>query len=427
MQSLRATERKRRAREGNVAILTALTLTLMIMFVALSFDVGDMHRVKSEVQVAMDSAALAGASRLDGSVTGMTAAKLLADQYAHAHRAYTSAIPLTKSTIEVGRWDFTVTPGVFTKWGGSTDNGVLAQQNAVSIKYDVPSVATPFAALMGKASAPVGAAAVAVGCGSKVAACNFPIVIADCALKPPDATGKCAGYTFINAPDTIDNGGWTDFSTSGLGKPDVFNAIVAACTTNSVAKGGGASCDATLPPKKKGTGCIPNVDATTNECIGQGPAACETAEAGDGSKVKVENGNTAAGAGNPDVCGLVKNILERGVAAVPPKYTYFEVTMPVLKTGLSDVACTPSPPATVFTGTEEIAGFTSFDIYGVQCNGDPAPLYDNDPKKNFPVPPACAAASKVCIYGVERCDKAPVSSLGGGGCFGVGARRRLVQ
>ena len=54
----------RRRLRGNVALLTALMITMLVAFVALSFDVGNLYRVRTETQSGLDAAALAGASRL---------------------------------------------------------------------------------------------------------------------------------------------------------------------------------------------------------------------------------------------------------------------------------------------------------------------------------------------------------------------------
>src|SRR5262245_12795135 len=86
--------RRRRAREGNVAIVTTLMLTVMMGFVALSFDIGNVYRVRTESQSATDSAALAGAAWLDGTSDGITAAKDKAVAFANIHYAYNGNVAI---------------------------------------------------------------------------------------------------------------------------------------------------------------------------------------------------------------------------------------------------------------------------------------------------------------------------------------------
>lgn len=63
----------RRTRErGAVAIVVALSLTLLIGCLALVLDLGRLYIAKAELQNAADAAALAAAHRLDGSAAGVT-------------------------------------------------------------------------------------------------------------------------------------------------------------------------------------------------------------------------------------------------------------------------------------------------------------------------------------------------------------------
>src|SRR5262249_39087145 len=102
-----ASRRARRRREGNVAILTVLMLAMIMGFVALSFDIGNVYGVRTEDQPAVDSAALAGAARLNGLSSGVTGAKDQAVKFANLHYAYDGKVALTNSDVVPGIWDFT--------------------------------------------------------------------------------------------------------------------------------------------------------------------------------------------------------------------------------------------------------------------------------------------------------------------------------
>src|SRR3954471_5495148 len=95
----KGTRPSRRAREGNVAIVTTLMLTVMMGFVALSFDIGNVYRVRTESQSAVDSAALAGASALDGTGAGIDAAKKRAIDFGNLHHSYDGNVALTNGDI----------------------------------------------------------------------------------------------------------------------------------------------------------------------------------------------------------------------------------------------------------------------------------------------------------------------------------------
>ena len=64
----------RRRRRGNVAILTALMLTVLVGFGALAVDLSNKVRVRTESQGAVDAAALAGARELRGTAEAMVTA-----------------------------------------------------------------------------------------------------------------------------------------------------------------------------------------------------------------------------------------------------------------------------------------------------------------------------------------------------------------
>lgn len=98
-------------RRAIVAVWTALTMSLLLGFAALAVDVGYLFMVKSELQNAADSAALAGASALldPGQLSGaISEAELIAlgtdrtEQYAGKNIAGGQLVQLDSSDISIG-------------------------------------------------------------------------------------------------------------------------------------------------------------------------------------------------------------------------------------------------------------------------------------------------------------------------------------
>jgi Flp pilus assembly protein TadG len=377
MRATRATERrKRRAREGNVAMLTALSLATLMMFVALSFDVGNMHRVRSEVQSAMDSAALAGAAALDGTAAGIAAARTQAVAYANAHGAYAGPIVANTSNVVVGQWD--LNSRTFAAWNGATS---VASQNAVRVSYNVAAVTTPFAAVKGQTSAQVGAKATAIGGGPGTLGCGFPLVVPSACLRNINGSNNC-GYCMQFANNNSDTAAWTGFGGNGV--PAIAAAAAAAC----------ASVDA------------------DNNCVGAG--GCTNAAEAGVTSVKLNNGNILS---SQPLCTTLKSLLRRGG---PPgtQPQMFTAEVPVVDSGsASDVSCTGSQ----LSGQKPVVGVTKLDIYGVSCKGGLV-LAPGAPRTNCGTVPAGDY-----IIGFLHCNDTDVSQLGATGFWGVAGRRRLVE
>ena len=94
-----------RRRRGNVLVLTVILMVPLMAIVALAIDIGYLCHVKTELQRAADSAALAGASALfepktslDSSYYALSPQALLARQEA---RRFSNANPCDARTIDV--------------------------------------------------------------------------------------------------------------------------------------------------------------------------------------------------------------------------------------------------------------------------------------------------------------------------------------
>ena len=106
MQSIQALRNHQRSqqRRGAVTVLAAILMVAMLGFVAFGVDVGYMLVVKTQLQVAADSAAMAAAANMAGTQSQMNT---VAQQFAGYHQAGGKAVSLQNSDIEYGLWDST--------------------------------------------------------------------------------------------------------------------------------------------------------------------------------------------------------------------------------------------------------------------------------------------------------------------------------
>lgn len=110
-----AGDSSRHSRRGIAAVLVIVLITVLIGFAALTIDVGYLYNVRGQLQNAVDSAALAGASALPGPA-GEVIARARAS--AHNNRADRNPVDLLDGDIEIGHWD--AVAAEFTSSGGST-------------------------------------------------------------------------------------------------------------------------------------------------------------------------------------------------------------------------------------------------------------------------------------------------------------------
>ena len=97
-------------RRGNIIVLAAFLMTATAGMLAFSIDSGYMLVVKSQLQAAADSAAMAGAMVMGSTQQDPTT---VAQTYGAYHKAGGKTVSLAASDIEYGTWDSTA--GTFTK------------------------------------------------------------------------------------------------------------------------------------------------------------------------------------------------------------------------------------------------------------------------------------------------------------------------
>jgi Mg-chelatase subunit ChlD len=94
--------RKIRERRAAIVVLAAVMLTAIVVLLAMAVDLGYMVLVRSQLQVAADSAALAGASSL---AEGPQAVFSTADRFACYHTSGGYQLFLLQDDVELGFWD----------------------------------------------------------------------------------------------------------------------------------------------------------------------------------------------------------------------------------------------------------------------------------------------------------------------------------
>lgn len=93
---------KRRWRRGTIIVLSAFLMILMLGMVGFSVDLGYILLVKTELQVAADSAALAAGANMSSSKQDL---RTIAKNYTKMHTAGGHKIKIKNSDIEYGIWD----------------------------------------------------------------------------------------------------------------------------------------------------------------------------------------------------------------------------------------------------------------------------------------------------------------------------------
>ncbi len=378
---------------GAVAVLFAIVLVVLLGFSALVVDIGQLFRVRNELQNLADSAAMAGARYIDGTQAGIDRARQRVNEYNELHRANSESLTLAAEDINFGRWHLgdnnVCSPApCFQSFGPAPDSGDLWQINGVQVigRRDAEhSVEMFFASFIGTDRAGVSAEAIAVGAGP-YEECAFPLVVPDCQLRNPAADGSCLWCMYFQDANT-DTAGWTGFAENGgcgTAKTQPINQnIIYSC---------GATGELML-------------DDRCTECNPQ-------AQAGD--TIQVCNGNML---NKNNFCETIQDILLRDGTGTARA---FEVRIPVLESGLDASNCS----AFNFSTTHNITGFATVQIFGALCDNNQDPnIYIDSAMANdcIELPP-----SGKYIAAKLLCDQES-GGLGGGLPNATDSRPRLVR
>lgn len=114
----------RRDRSGVIIVLTAVLLVFLLGMIAFAVDLGFVANVRTELQMAADSAAYAGAGAL---VNGSAAAVSEAQNFYTQNKAGGTTLTSNTATYEVGIWNDV--SRTFTPGGNSQPNAVRVTSN----------------------------------------------------------------------------------------------------------------------------------------------------------------------------------------------------------------------------------------------------------------------------------------------------------
>lgn len=225
----------KRAPRGVTAVIVAICLVMLCAFLALALNIGHLFSVKGELQNAADSAALAGAQDLDGTMLPITSTVSLegavasGTDFGERHATDTgTGVEINTGDVEIGFWD--IQARSFTSFAATAVTADMASCrtssaaqpciNAVRARsYRDPShsssVPIAFGALLGKLTSDVGAEAVAVTGGPCGVRCiGLPIVLPDCGVDPYFGP-PCVGgeYKVLFKNDWTDTAAWADLGS----------------------------------------------------------------------------------------------------------------------------------------------------------------------------------------------------------------------
>lgn len=299
-------------------------LFFLIGFVALVVDGGHFWEVRSELQNAADSAALAGARDLNGTGAQFGVAVASAHNYGLAHKANGADVDVPNQDIVLGNWNFNTRTFAAMQTPAPQVNAVRVTTRRTAATGD--AVATFFAPILGITQQDITAVAVAVG-GSPNSTCGFPLAVPDCSLY--DGSGNLACNSVLRFNNGIsDNVAFTLMSGVTPNTPDIECAMAKTLGYTPCPKKSGCTCDTT---------CL----QTSTES----------------GQIKISNGNNFS----DDMITYIDWAVKRAGGSLL-------VQMPVIRTGIP-VNCGKY----VLSNTETISGYVEMRITGAS-KGPPKEL-----------------------------------------------------
>lgn len=413
---------------GSIIIWAALSLVVLITFLAIVLNAGHLMTARGELQNAVDSAALAGALQLNGNETELTPAETLSDQYGAQHRS--DRYRVAPDDIWLGQWtrfacDAKDTATDFTN-GAYRFCRVTDADAAAAFRINGVYVHAQRAGVEG-------------GAGGG----GLPVFLGG-------ILGRDRGATMTRAADAIAVTGGPCQSTSCLNIPMVIGV---GCLTDTQ---GGAACDPAAPPDSPGPMYQIGLSSTAFRSAGwsifttnppsdsalctflqQDLTTCHELNLNDQievAPVDIGQGNKFNGGCNPPKKS--KGQLPPGVpdknAHVCDWFKQFAssatpIEVPVISsTGSLSEAC----PST-YNGTAYVVGFATFNVLAVYCGGSPPDCVSppgTDYCTNPPVDPATgqaspcpsSIASEKCILTQLVCNHKPGGNGTSTGCAWTG-------
>lgn len=214
---------------GQVLVLVALSLIIILGFAALAIDIGYFHHTKNQLQGSADAAALAAVVKLDGGkTTAQTAARDAAVKLAGLNNAsgstvilwndYTQTLSKDKNDVTVGFWDNNVKTYT-TGTGGGTINAV--QVRARGTQKDPTGFPRIFGRIFDTTKQDIGAEAIAwtVPSGKNP---TVPLCLNSCngGIRTP-LTGTPPGKRYYLTGNNTPKTAWTSWRESNSNRNNI--------------------------------------------------------------------------------------------------------------------------------------------------------------------------------------------------------------
>lgn len=226
---------RKMSRRGNV-VMSALLLGTVVGFTALSVDIGVTRVARTQLQTAVDAAAVSGAQELDGTAAGIALAEVRAIEFASYNTVLGHTVALTGDDVDVGSFD--PATNTFDVWAAgedaSTVNAVRISESAAPIVPFLAKVAFGAGLLDVEATSLAQRPLAAGPAGSSD--CFLPFAIPDCHLSGLAANTNPPPFKFTFSPTPTDSVAWGD-PDQNPNTNDVRDQLEGACDQGEVAVG----------------------------------------------------------------------------------------------------------------------------------------------------------------------------------------------
>lgn len=284
--------------QGAVAIIVAICLTLLVAMIGLVVDLGHMFIIKTELQNAADSCALAAAKELDGTAESLERAE------------NTGIIVGQLNNVDLQNEHVSILPSdvTFSETLGpnanyiSRANGASSNSRYVMCTLRRSGIVMWFMQVLGFTSQAVGARAVATlqpsqtSCAIPLGICRPTSPATSCTGGgTPDSEGMCVGDwlsgRFDNSDGLTGSFNWIDFTPPGGGASELANILT-----------GAGQCNLTVANQVGQTGVIQSAAIAWNSRFGL---------------YRSGQGNPGLTTAAPDFTGYSYTTTPEGVAAFP--------------------------------------------------------------------------------------------------------------
>lgn len=213
--NFRVRARKRRSERGAVAIIVAVSMFALVALILLAVQVGTIGTVRALLQGSADEAAMAGASQLDGTDSGLANANSQAMNILSGGKNFPSTLnngsdlSIAGDAFETGTWDLLNPQNGFTP---STD---AEEANAVRVRgRKLSSLNGPVDMFLGGAFGPDSVELFRTGIAAlgSAAALSCPPDLPITACHQKLECGK--KIRLFQSPSPVDNGSWWTYPTS---------------------------------------------------------------------------------------------------------------------------------------------------------------------------------------------------------------------